>query len=116
YHLAPRTSSVIKAKSISKDGGINTFRGHVKVAPHAIDSRVSVKCDALQMDDASVSNTFPYMKIMNSEVDVAHEATVGKIDSNQLFYLMSRGLNEEQAMQLLVQGFVENVVKELPLE
>ncbi len=116
YHLAPRTSSIIRAKSISKDGGISTFRGHVKVTKNAADSKISVKCDALQMDDTSVSNTFPFMKIMNPSVDVAHEATVGKIDAEQLFYLVSRGLNEEQAMQLMVQGFIENVVKELPLE
>ncbi len=116
YHLAPRTSSIIRAKSISKDGGVNTFRGHVKVNKTAVDSKVSVKCDALQMDTLSVSNTFPFMKILNNQVDVAHEATVGKIDSSQLFYLMSRGLDEEQAMQLIVQGFIENIVKELPLE
>lgn len=116
YHLAPRTSSLIRAKSISKDGGINSFRGHVKVSNLAVESKVSVKCDALQMDDASISNTFPFMKIMNPDVDVAHEATVGKIDGDQLFYLMSRGLTEEQAMQLIVAGFIENIVKELPLE
>ncbi len=116
YHLAPRTHSIIRAKSISKDGGINTFRGHVKVNKNAEDCKVSVKCDALQMDPLSVSNTFPFMKILNPSVDVAHEATVGRIDADQLFYLMSRGLNEEQAMQLIVQGFIENVVKELPLE
>lgn len=116
YHLAPRTTSLVRAKSISKDGGISTFRGHIKVTKNAVDSKVSVKCDALQMDAESVSNTFPFMKIMNPEVDVAHEATVGKIDAEQLFYLMSRGLNEEQAMQLIVAGFIENVVKELPLE
>lgn len=116
YHLAPRTSSIIRAKSISKGGGINTFRGHVKVNKNAEECKISVKCDALQMDDESVSNTFPFMKILNPNVDVAHEATVGKIDSEQLFYLMSRGLNEEQAMQMIVQGFIENVVKELPLE
>lgn len=116
YHLAPRTHSIIRAKSISKDGGINTFRGHVKVNKNAEDCKVSVKCDALQMDPLSVSNTFPFMKILNPLVDVAHEATVGRIDADQLFYLMSRGLNEEQAMQLIVQGFIENVVKELPLE
>lgn len=116
YHLAPHTSSIIRAKSISKDGGVNTFRGHVKVNKNAYECKVSVKCDALQMDALSVSNTFPFMKILNNQTDVAHEATVGKIDASQLFYLMSRGLDEEQAMQLLVQGFIENVVKELPLE
>lgn len=116
YHLAPRTTSIIRAKSISKDGGVNTFRGHVKVNKNADACKVSVKCDALQMDPLSVSNTFPFMKILNNQTDVAHEATVGKIDSSQLFYLMSRGLDEEQAMQLLVQGFIENIVKELPLE
>ncbi len=116
YHLAPHTSSIVRAKSISKDGGISTFRGLIKVIKSASDCKVSVKCDALQMDDESVSNTFPFMKILNPNVDVAHEATVGKIDAQQLFYLMSRGLDEEQAMQLIVQGFIENVVKELPLE
>lgn len=116
YHLAPHTSSIIRAKSISKDGGISTFRGHVKVIKGAKDAKVSVKCDALMVDAISISNTFPYMKIMESEVDVAHEATVGKIDAEQLFYLMSRGLTEEQATQMVVAGFIEPIVKELPLE
>jgi len=115
-HVAPDTKSTITAKSISKDGGICTYRGLVKVTKSATNSSVGVECDALLIDDASVSNTHPYMKIDTSEVDIAHEARVGKIGDEEIFYLMSRGLSEEQAVQMVVSGFIEPIVKALPLE
>ena len=116
YHMAPNTTSTIKSKSISKDGGITTYRGLLKINKGAINSRASVSCDALILDKYSSSNTIPYMDIKEDKVEVAHEATVGKISSGQIFYLMSRGLKEEQAIQLIVNGFMEPIVKEFPLE
>ncbi|MBI1970645.1 Fe-S cluster assembly protein SufB [Candidatus Woesearchaeota archaeon] len=115
-HIAPNTSSTIKAKSISKDGGISSYRGYVKVMPKAKNTVCNVQCDALLIDDQSTSNTYPFMKIDSNKVDIAHEATVGKIGEEELFYLMSRGLSEEQAMQMIVSGFIEPIVKQLPLE
>ena len=115
-HLAPNTSSTIRAKSISKGGGISSYRGSVQVAERAKNTRCSVVCDALLIDDKSVSNTFPFMRIDTNKVDIAHEASVGKIGEEQIFYLMSRGLTEEQAMQMVVSGFIEPIVKQLPLE
>jgi len=116
YHMAPNTSSVIKSKSISKDGGITTYRGLLHIAKNAKDSKSSVQCDALMMDNRSKSDTIPYIDVRNKEVDLGHEATVGKISQAQIFYLMSRGLTEEQATQMIVSGFIEPIVKELPLE
>jgi len=116
YHLAPYTSSTIKAKSISKDGGITSYRGLLHIAKRAIHSRANVQCDALMMDNKSKSNTFPFMDIKQNQVEVGHEATVGKISSEQIFYLMSRGLSSEQATQMIVSGFIEPIVKALPLE
>ena len=115
-HAAPDTKSTIKAKSISAGGGISTYRGLVKITRKAVHSAVSVECDALLMDDQSVSNTHPYMKIDTHLVDIAHEARVGKIGQEEIFYLTSRGLSEEQAIQMVVAGFIEPVVKALPLE
>jgi len=115
-HLAPNTTSTIKAKSISKAGGISTYRGYVKITKNAVNSRSSVVCDALLIDGQSVSNTYPFMKIYTNKVDLAHEATVGRIGEEQIFYLMSRGLTQEQAMQMIVSGFIEPIVKALPLE
>jgi Fe-S cluster assembly protein SufB len=115
-HAAPRTTSTIKAKSISKGGGISSYRGSVQVSKMARDTKSSVVCDALLIDDESVSNTFPFMKIDTNKVDIAHEASVGKIGEEEIFYLMSRGLSEEQAMQMVVSGFIEPIVKQLPLE
>ncbi len=115
-HMAPRTSSHIRAKSISKDGGISTYRGYLSVSKQAEHTKSSVTCDALLLDEKSVSNTHPVMKIDNNKVDIAHEATVGKIGEEELFYLMSRGLSAEQAMQMIVSGFIEPVIKALPLE
>lgn len=115
-HAAPNTSSTIQAKSISKDGGISSYRGLVKVLPRAINSKVAVNCDALLIDEKSTSNTYPTMKIASNKVDIAHEATVGRIGEEEIFYLMSRGLSQEQARQLVVTGFIEPIVKQLPLE
>ncbi len=116
FHLAPNTTSVTRSKSISKDGGINTFRGLLKVVKGASSCKATVQCDALLLDEASKSHTIPTMEIQDSTADIAHEATVGKIGQEQLFYLMSRGLKEEEAMKLIVCGFVEPIVKALPLE
>jgi Fe-S cluster assembly protein SufB len=115
-HAASNTSSIIRAKSISKGGGISSYRGLVKVNKNAKNTKCGVECDALLIDDKSVSNTYPFMKIDTNKVDIAHEASVGKIGDEEIFYLMSRGLSEEQAMQTVVSGFIEPIVKELPLE
>lgn len=115
-HLASNTSSTIIGKSISKDGGITTYRGLLKVARGAKNVKSSVNCDALIMDEKSVSNTIPYMDVREQQVDIAHEATVGRISADQLFYLQSRGLTAQQATQLIVSGFIEPIVKQLPLE
>jgi Fe-S cluster assembly protein SufB len=115
-HAAPRTSSTIRAKSLSKGGGVSTYRGYVRVTPAAVDSKCHVSCDALLIDADSVSNTYPFMKIDAADVEVAHEATVGKIGEEELFYLMSRGLSAEQATQMIVSGFIEPIVRALPLE
>ena len=115
-HAAPRTTSIITAKSISKGGGISTYRGLVKIMPNASESKCHVQCDALLLDNQSVSRTFPTMKIDNHEVDVGHEATVSKIGEEQLFYLTSRGLSPEQALQMIISGFIAPIVKALPLE
>jgi len=115
-HAAPNTTSILRSKSISKGGGKASYRGLVHVAPHAKNAKSTVRCDALIIDDQSSSNTYPFMKVDNNDMHVAHEATVGKIGEEELFYLMSRGLNEEQAMQMIVTGFIEPVVKALPLE
>lgn len=115
-HVARDTKSTIRAKSISASGGKSTYRGYVKVTKGAQNSMVSVECDALLIDDGSTSDTHPFMKIDNSEVDIAHEARVGKIGDDEIFYLMSRGLSQEQAMQMVVSGFIEPIVKSLPLE
>lgn len=115
-HAAPHTSSVIRSRSISVGGGIAGFRGLIKVTKKAVGSTASMSCDSLLLDEDSVANTFPALKIDTNDVSVAHEARVGKIGDEQLFYLMSRGLSEEQALQLIVGGFIEPIVKALPLE
>jgi len=115
-HVAPDTKSTIRAKSISTGNGITTYRGYVKVTKQADRSKISVECDALLIDKHSVTKTHPYMKIDNDNVDIAHEARVGKIGDEEIFYLMSRGLSEQEAMQLVVAGFIEPIVKALPLE
>lgn len=115
-HIGRNTSSIIKAKSISKDGGISSYRGLVRVAKTAENAKSSVECDALMVDSQSVSNTYPQMDVERSDAHVMHEATVGKIGDEEIFYLMSKGLNEEQAKQMIVSGFANEVVKKLPLE
>tara|TARA_Y100000310_G_scaffold345268_1_gene463245 strand:+ start:3978 stop:5384 length:1407 start_codon:yes stop_codon:yes gene_type:complete len=115
-HVAPNTTSKIVSKSISKDGGRTTYRGLLKVAKGAKNAKSSVVCDALILDPKSASDTIPYMEINEKNVSIGHEASVGKVSEEQLFYLMSRGLNEEQAMTMIVSGFVEPFTKELPLE
>lgn len=115
-HVAPKTTSTIRAKSISKGGGISTYRGLVRVTPNASDVKTSVHCDGLIFDNHSSSNTYPFMKIENASATVAHEASVGKINDEQIFYLMSRGMSKEQAIQMIVSGFIEPVVRALPLE
>jgi len=115
-HFAPHTSSKITSKSISKGGGRTSYRGLLKVHKEAEDSRSNVVCDALLLDDASRSDTYPYIEIDAEDVSVGHEASVSKVGEEQLFYLMSRGLNKEEATTMVVSGFIEPLVKELPME
>lgn len=115
-HLAPYTSSNIISKSISQDGGKSTFRGLVKIIKNAKGSKTHMRCDALILDEASKADTFPTLEIDEKDVSAAHEATIGKVGEEQLFYLMSRGLSEEEAMAMIVNGFIEPIVKEIPLE
>lgn len=115
-HAAPYTTSTIRSKSISRDGGISSYRGLVRIAKGAKHSKASVGCDALLIDQDSVSNTYPFMKVEEKDVSVVHEATVGKISKEQVYYLMTRGLSEEQAMRMIVSGFIEPIIKQLPLE
>jgi Fe-S cluster assembly protein SufB len=113
---APDTAAVVKAKSISRGGGVSTYRGLVRVTPAAKNARVSVQCDSLLLDGRSVANAFPLLKSDAPSADVTHEATVGRIGEDELFYLMSRGVSEEEARRLVVAGFVEPVSRRLPLE
>jgi Fe-S cluster assembly protein SufB len=115
-HLAPNTTSQIISKSISKDGGRASYRGLLKVAPNAHNVKSNVACDALLLDDRSRSDTYPYIEIENEQVVMGHEASVSKISEEQLFYLMSRGLTEDEANAMIVNGFLEPLVKELPME
>jgi Fe-S cluster assembly protein SufB len=115
-HVAANTSSLITSKSISKDGGRAGYRGLLEVAKGAKGARSKVVCDALILDEESRSDTYPYIQIDEDEVDIGHEATVSKIGDEQLFYLMSRGLSRSEASAMVVAGFVEPIVKELPLE
>jgi Fe-S cluster assembly protein SufB len=115
-HLAPETSSRIISKSISARGGRTSYRGLVQINPKAVDAKVYVSCDALIMDEKSRSDTYPTMRINNNQVDIQHEATVEKIGEEKLFYLISRGLRKDEAEGMLVNGFIEPVTKEIPLE
>ena len=115
-HAADNTSSVITSKSISKDGGVASYRGHIKVEEGVKMARSHVICDALILDKDSVSNTYPYMDILSKDVKIEHEAKVSRISESQLFYLMSRGLSEEEASMMIVNGFLEPLVKQLPME
>ncbi len=115
-HVAPNTTSLITSKSISKNGGRGGYRGLVRVEPGATNVRSFVRCDALILDEDSRSDTYPYMEIEESNAQIGHEATVSKVGDDQLFYLMSRGLSEEEATAMIVAGFIEPIVKELPME
>lgn len=115
-HMAPDTSSVITSKSISKDGGRSSYRGLMAVKPGATNAKSQVVCDALIIDPQSQSDTFPYIRIDEDDVEIGHEATVTPVNEEQLFYLQSRGLSEEQANAMIVSGFIEPITKELPLE
>ena len=115
-HVAPNTTSNIFAKSISKDGGRSSSRGLLEVAKGAGGSKSKVVCDALLLDEESRSDTYPTIRIGEDDVDVGHEATVSKVGDEQLFYLMSHGISEEEAGKLIVNGFIEPIVKELPME
>ncbi|WP_409434228.1 Fe-S cluster assembly protein SufB [Mycobacterium sp. SMC-14] len=115
-HLAPNTSSNIVSKSVARGGGRSSYRGLVEIHKGAHGAKSSVKCDALLVDNVSRSDTYPYVDIREDDVTVGHEATVSKVSENQLFYLMSRGLTEDEAMAMVVRGFVEPIAKELPME
>jgi len=115
-HLAPDTTSKITSKSVSRANGRSTYRGLLKVAKGATNVKATVRCDALLLDDTSKTDTYPYMEIDQDDATVTHEATVGKIGDEQIFYLMSRGFSEEEALSLIVNGFMEPFTKELPME
>jgi len=115
-HAAPETTSKIVSKSISKDGGRTSYRGLVRVEDDAYGCKSHVQCDALILDEDSISDTFPYMEVGTRDAVIGHEATVSKVADEQLFYLMSRGLSQEQAMGMIVNGFIEPVTRTLPME
>jgi Fe-S cluster assembly protein SufB len=115
-HLAPNTTSRITSKSISKDGGRTTYRGLLHVGKGATGVKSTVRCDALLLDEFSRTDTYPYNEINEQDATITHEATVGKIGEEQLFYLMSRGLSEQDALSMIVMGFMEPFTKELPME
>lgn len=115
-HAAPNTTSNIFAKSISKDGGRSTYRGLLEVAKGATNAKSKVVCDALLLDEESRTDTYPTIRISEDRVDIGHEATVSKVGEEQLFYLMAHGIDEEEAAKMIVNGFIEPVVKELPME
>ena len=115
-HLAPNTSSTIVSKSISKQGGKVTYRGIVRFGPKASGARSNIECDTLIMDNLSTSDTIPYNEILNDNVSLEHEAKVSKVSEEQLFYLMSRGISQQEATEMIVMGFIEPFTKELPME
>ena len=115
-HAAPETTSTIISKSISKDGGRSSYRGLVHVDPGAHHSKSFVRCDALILDEQSRSDTYPYIEVGEQDAEIGHEATVSKVGDDQLFYLMSRGLTEQQATSMIVNGFIEPVTRTLPME
>ena len=115
-HLAPNTTSKVTSKSVSRADGRSTYRGMLHVAKGATGVKSTVRCDALLMDDTSKTDTYPYMVIDQEDATITHEATVGKIGDDQIFYLMSRGFSEEDALSLIVNGFMEPFTKELPME
>ena len=115
-HSAPNTSSYMNTRSISKGGGVSTFRSSVVVTKQAKHSKSSVSCESLMLDDISRSDTIPAMDIRTKDADIGHEAQIGKISDEAVFYLMSRGMSEDDARAMIVSGFADNVSKELPLE
>ena len=115
-HCAPHTSSTIVSKSVARGGGRTSYRGLVQVQEGAYGSKSTVRCDALLVDDISRSDTYPYVDVREDDVAMGHEATVSKVSEDQLFYLMSRGMTEEEAMAMIVRGFVEPIARELPME
>jgi len=115
-HIAPDTTSKVTSKSVSRANGRSTYRGLLKVAKGATNVKSTVRCDALLLDDTSKTDTYPYMEIDQEDATVTHEATVGKIGDEQIFYLMSRGFSEDEALSLIVNGFMEPFTKELPME
>jgi Fe-S cluster assembly protein SufB len=115
-HVAPNTSSTIISKSVARGGGRTSYRGLVQINEGAHGSRSTVKCDALLVDTISRSDTYPYVDVREDDVSMGHEATVSKVSEDQLFYLMSRGLTEDEAMAMVVRGFVEPIARELPME
>ncbi|MCW2645785.1 MAG: sufB [Pseudonocardiales bacterium] len=115
-HLAPHTSSTIISKSVARGGGRTSYRGLVEIHKGAHHSRSTVKCDALLVDEISRSDTYPYVDVREDDVTLGHEATVSKLSDDQLFYFMSRGMEEDEAMAMIVRGFVEPIARELPME
>ncbi|MCA0251597.1 MAG: Fe-S cluster assembly protein SufB, partial [Actinobacteria bacterium] len=115
-HCAPHTSSSIISKSVARGGGRSSYRGLLQVQEGAHHSASSVKCDALLVDTISRSDTYPYVDVREDDVSLAHEATVSKVSDDQLFYLMQRGMGEDEAMAMIVRGFVEPIARELPME
>jgi Fe-S cluster assembly protein SufB len=115
-HAAPNTSSTIISKSVARGGGRTSYRGLVQIQEGATHSRATVKCDALLVDTISRSDTYPYVDVREDDASIGHEATVSKVGDDQLFYLMSRGLGEDEAMAMIVRGFVEPIARELPME
>jgi Fe-S cluster assembly protein SufB len=115
-HAAPNTSSTIVSKSVARGGGRTSYRGLVQIQENAKHSKATVKCDALLVDMVSRSDTYPYVDVREDDASIAHETTVSKVGDDQLFYLMSRGLSEDEAMAMIVRGFVEPIARELPME
>ena len=115
-HIAPNTSSSIVSKSVARNGGRSAYRGLVQVREGAKNAKSNVVCDALLVDTISRSDTYPYVDIREDDVSMGHEATVSRVSEEQLFYLMQRGLAEDEAMAMIVRGFVEPIARELPME
>jgi len=115
-HAAPNTTSNINSKSISKSGGNAIYRGLLRVAPNAYGVKSTVSCESLMLDSISSSDTIPVIDIENDDIDIGHEAKIGRISEEAIFYLMSRGISEAEAKAMIVRGFVEPISKELPLE
>jgi Fe-S cluster assembly protein SufB len=115
-HAAPDTNSTITSKSVSLKGGRTSYRGLVKIHRNAERAKSNVKCDALILDGQSSSDTYPYMEIENRSARIEHEASVSRVSQEQLFYLASRGIEEDEARAMIVSGFVESIIRELPME